>query len=127
MHGFYVTFISFIISSSHELYDGIIRRQQALWLLELCLREKGKNCSHMLCDVAGVGEGTLMVKNGYSLALDDLEALPSWEVFHICSSITRGDFDKEHVKEQIFVLTGAYLHEFTALSLWSRDLWMESP
>ena len=127
MHDVDVTHISFIMSSSPEMYDGSTRRQQAFGLLELCLREQGKNCSHMLCDVAGVGEGTLMVQWGYSSASDDLEVLPSWEVFHIFSSITRGVFDKEHVKEQSFVLTGAYLHELTAFSLGSKDLWVECP
>ena len=71
MHGIDLTFISFIMSSSHELYDGSIRRHRALWLLVLCLREQGKNCSHLLFDVAGVEEGNFMVQRGYSLALDD--------------------------------------------------------
>ena len=83
MHGVDVTYISFIISSSHDLYDGSIRRHQALWLLELCLREQGKICSDMLYDGAGEGDGTIMVQRGYSLALDDQEVLPSWEEFHI--------------------------------------------
>ena len=63
-HGFWihdvdVTFISFIVSSSHELYDGSTRRHQALWLLELYSRERGNICSHLLCDVAGVEEGNI--------------------------------------------------------------------
>ena len=87
------------MSSSHDLYDGSTRRQQSLWLLELYLREQGQICSHILRDVAGVEESTFMVQRGYSLALDDLEALPSWEVFHICSNISRGVFDTERVKE----------------------------
>ena len=69
MHGVDLTFISFIMSSSHELYDESMRRQQTFFLLELCLREQGKIFSHMLHDVAGVGDGTIMVQRGYSLAL----------------------------------------------------------
>ena len=42
-------------------------------------------------------------------------------------SIMGDVFDKEHVKEQSLILTGAYLYELTALSLGSRDLWMECP
>ena len=121
MHGVDVAHISFIMSSSLEMNDGSIRSQQALWFLGLHLREQGKICSHLLSNVAGGGDGTI------SLAIDDLEALPYLEVFHIFSSITRGFFDKEHVKEQSLVVTGAYLHELTALSLWNRDLWMECP
>ena len=41
MHGFYVTFISFIMSSSHELYDESMRRQQTLLLLGFYMREQG--------------------------------------------------------------------------------------
>ena len=86
------------VSSSHEMYDGSMRRQQNTLLL--CLGEQGQICSHTLHDVAGGGDGTI------SLIFDDVwEALPSWEVFHICCSIIRGVFDKEHVIEQSLVLT----------------------
>ena len=92
--------ISFIMSSSHELYDGGMGRQQNVLLLCLFLGEQEHICSHTLHDVVGGGDGIL------SLVFDDdLEALPSWEVFHICCSIIRGVFDKEHVKERSFVLT----------------------
>ena len=122
MHGIDVVLISFIMFSSHELYDGSIGRQKNVLLLFLFLGEQEQICSHTLHDVAGGGDGINSL-----IFDDDLEALPSWEVFQICCNIIRGVFDKEHVKEQSFVLIGAYLHELTALSLWSRDLWKEFP
>ena len=76
MHDDYVHFILVIMSSSHELYDESMRRQQELWLLELHWREQGQICSHMLYDVVGIEEVTLIVKRGYSLTIDDLETLP---------------------------------------------------
>ena len=88
-------------------------------MLCLFLGEQEQLCSHTLYDVAGGGDGII------SLVFDDLGALPSWGVFRICCSIIRGIFDKEHVKEQSLVLTGAYLHKLTVLSLWSRALWMK--
>ena len=110
MHGVDMILISFIMSSSHDLYDGGMGRQQNVLLLCLFLGEQEKIFSHTSHDVAGGGDGII------SLIFDDgLEALPTWEVFHICCSIIRGFFDKEHVKEQSFVLTGAYLHELTTL------------
>ena len=119
MHGVDVLLISFIMSSSHELYDGSMGRQQNVLLLCLFLGEQGQSFSHTLHDVAGRGDGII------SSVFDDLGALLSWGVFHICCSIIGGVFDKEHVKEQSFVLTGAYLHELTALSFGSRTLWMK--
>ena len=87
-----------IIHCVFIMYDGSMGRQQNVLLL--CLGEQGQICSHTLHDVAGGGDGII------SLVFDDgLEAFPSWEVFHICCSIVRGVFDKEHVKEQSFVLT----------------------
>ena len=62
--------------SLHDLYDGGMRRQQKLLFLWLFLREQGQICSHTLHDVVGVGDGTIMVQRGYSLALDDQEVLP---------------------------------------------------
>ena len=106
------------VSSSHELYDGSMRRQQNTLLL--CLGEQGQIFSHTLYDVAGGGDGTI------SLVFDDdWEEIPSWEVFDIFCSIIGRIFDKGHVKEHSCVLTGAYLQKLTALSPWSRDLWMK--
>ena len=85
--------ISFIMSSSHDRYDGGMGRQQNVLLLFLFLGEKEQICSHTLHDGAGGGDCNI------SLVLDDLEALPSWGVFHIFFSIIRGIFDKERVKE----------------------------
>ena len=119
MHGVDMILISFIMSSPHGRYDGGMGRQQNVLLLCLFLGEQEQICSHTLHDVAGRGDGII------SLVFDDLEALPSWGVFHICCSIIRGIFDKEHVKEQSLVLAGAYLHKLIALSLWSRALWMK--
>ena len=117
-----VLLISFIMSSPHELYDGSMGRQQNLLLLCLFLGEQEQIFSHTWNNVTIGGYGII------SLVFDDyLESLPSWEVFHIFCSSIRGVFDKEHVKEHSFVLTRDYLHELTALSLWSRNLWMECP
>ena len=80
----------------------------------------------MLYDVAEVGDCTIMVQRGYSLAFDDQEVIPSWKEFHICSSIIGGIFDKDHVKQLSYELAGAYLHRPTALFLWSVDLFMDS-
>ena len=93
MHGVDVVLISFIVFSSHDLHDGSMGRQQNILLLCLFLGEKEQIFSHTLHDVAGGGDGII------SLVFDDdWEELPSWEVFHICCSIIRGVFDKEHVK-----------------------------
>ena len=104
MHGVDLTFISFIMSSSHELYDESMRRQKTLLLLGLFLREKRKIFSHMLYDVAGVGDGTIMVQRGYSLALDEQEVLPFWEEFPNYSNIVGGVFDKDYFKEMSYGL-----------------------
>ena len=126
MHGVDVTFISFIMSSSHNLHDESMRRQQTILLLGLYLREKGQICSHMFYDVVAVGDGTIMVKRGYSLALDDQEVLPSSEEFHIFSNIIGGLFDNNHVKELSYGLAGPYFHRPTTLFFWSMDLFMYS-
>jgi len=76
-------------------------------------------------DVARVEEGTLIVQRDYSVAGIDWEAFPSWEKIHICSSITEGVLDKEHVKEQRGAWARAFLHELTTLSLGSRVTYMD--
>ena len=91
MHDFDVILISFIVSSSHGLYDGSMGRQQNVLLL--CLGEQGKICSHTLHDVVGGGDDII------SLALDDQEALPPWEGLLMCSNIMGDAFDIVHVKE----------------------------
>ena len=92
MHGVDMILISFIVSSSHDWYDGGMGRQQNVLFLCLFLGEQGKIFSHTLYDVAGGGDGII------SLVFDDgLEALPSWEVFHICCSIIRGFLDRKSV------------------------------
>ena len=113
--------------SPHDLYDGGMRRQQKLLLLWLFLGEQGQICSHTLHDVAGVGDGTIMVQRGYSLALDDQEVLPPWEELLVCSSIVGDIFDNKHVKERSYELSGSYLHRPTTLSLESMGLLMEYP
>ena len=90
-------------------------------LLYLLLGEKEHICSHTLHEVAEGGDGII------SLALDGREVLPPWEELLIYCSIMGDIFDNEHVKEQSLVLTGAYLHELTTLSLWRRDFWVECP
>ena len=104
MHGVDMILISFIVSSSHDWYNGGMGRQHNVLLLGLFLGEQGQICSHTLYDVAGGGDGII------SLVFDDdWEALPSWEVFHICCSIIRGVFDKEHVKEWSYELAEDHL------------------
>ena len=88
-------------------------------LLWRILREQGHIFSRTLHDVAGVGDGTTMVKRGYSLALDDLEVLPLWKKLLVCGRIMGGVFDIEHIKGWSYELARAYLHRPTALSLWS--------
>ena len=72
-----------------------------LWLF---LKEQGKIFSHTLHDVIGVGDGSIMVKRGYSLALDDLELVPLWKELLVCSNIMEYVFDNEHVKARSYVL-----------------------
>ena len=122
-----IFFISVIIFSSHDLYDGGMRRQQKLLLIWFLLEEQGKIFSLSLHDVTGVGDGTIMVQRGYSLALDDQEVLPLWKELLMCSSIMGDVFDNEHVKEWSYELAGAYLHRPTTLSLGSLGLLMECP
>ena len=95
-----------------------------LWLL---LREYGMILFHTLHDVAGVGDGTIMVQRGHSLALDDKEILPLGKELLLYSSIVEDVFDNEHVKEWSYELEGAYLLRPSALSLWSLGLLMECP
>ena len=79
IHGVDMILISFIMSSSHVLYDESMRRQQILLLLGLYLRKQGKIFSHIFHDVVGVEDGTIIVQRGYSLALDVQEGISSWE------------------------------------------------
>ena len=118
-------FISIIMFPPHDLYDGGMRRQQKLVFLWGTLGEKGHICSHFLHDVAGVGDGTIMVQGGYSLDLDDQEVLPLWKELPIYGNIVGDVFDNGHVKEWSYRMAGAYLHRPTTLSLWSWDLLME--
>ena len=71
MHGVDVNFISIIMFSSYDMYDGSMRRHKKILLLGLFYGEQGNICSHFLYDVAGVGDGTIMVKRGYSFAFND--------------------------------------------------------
>ena len=61
------------MSSSHELYDESMRRQQNILFLG---REKGHIGSYFFHGVGGVGDGTTMVQRGHSFGLDDQELLP---------------------------------------------------
>ena len=54
-------FISITMFSPHDLHDGGMRRQQNPLLLGLFLGEHGKIFSHTLHDVAGMGDGIIMV------------------------------------------------------------------
>ena len=82
MHGVDMILISFIVSSSHDWYDGGMERQHNVLLLCLFMGERGKIFSHTLYDVAGGGDGI------NSLDFDDREVLPPWREILICSSIT---------------------------------------
>ena len=114
-----------IMFSPHGLYDGGMRRLQRLLLLWRIGREQGHICCHNWHDVAGVGDGNIIVQGGYSLALDDLEVLPPWKELLVCNNIMGGVFDMGHAKGWIYELARAYLHGPIALSLWSRNLLME--
>ena len=92
MHGVDVILISFIVSSSHELYDGSMGRQQKVWLLFLFLGDQEHIFSHTLNDVAGGGDGTITLDFNYR------EVLPTWEELLMYFSIMGDIFDKEHVK-----------------------------
>ena len=78
------------MSSSHILHDESMRKHQKHLLLGSLFEEQGKICSHFLYDVAGVGDGTIMVQRGCSLAFDDQESHPPWERFHVCNNIVGG-------------------------------------
>ena len=73
MHGVDVILISFIVSSSHDLYGGSMGRQQNLLFVCLFLGEQEHIFSHTLHDVAGGGDGFI------SLAFDDRGLLQTWE------------------------------------------------
>ena len=90
--------MSIIISSPHDLYDGGVRRQQDFFLLWKFLGEYWMIGSHNLCNVAVVGDGTIMVQRGYSLTLEDQEVLPLWNDSPLDSSIMIDYFGIWHVK-----------------------------
>ena len=92
MHGVDMILISFIVSSSHDWYDGGMGRKHNVLLLCLFLGEQGQICSHTLHDVARGGDGII------SLDFYDREVLPPWEGLLVYCSIMRVIFDKEHVK-----------------------------
>ena len=91
------------------------------------LREYGLILSHAWHDVARVGDGTIMVQRGYSLALEDQEVLPFWKESPICNNIMVDDFDIGHVKEWSYEIIVALLQRPTTLSLGSLGLLMECP
>ena len=109
----------------HGLYGDDVGRQQELFLLCKFLGEYGLIFSHNLHDVAGVGDGAIMVQRGYSLALEDQEVLPLWKESPIYSSIMVDDFDIWHVKEWSYEMARALLQRPTTLSLGSLGLLME--
>ena len=81
------------------------------------LGDQGKNFSHSFHDVAGVEDGTIIVKRGYSLALYVQEVLYPWEILLMCRSIMGDAFDILHVKYWSHELGGAYLQRPTMLPL----------
>ena len=93
-----ISFMSTIILLLHILYDDGVGRQQEFLLLLKFLGEYGLNFSHTFHDVAGVGNGTIMVKMGYSLASEDQEVLPPWKESPTYSSIIIDGFDIWNVK-----------------------------
>ena len=121
MHGVDVILISFIVSSSHELYDGSMGRQKSTLLLCLFLGEQEHIFSHTLHDVAGGGDGII------SLSFYDREVLPPWEELLMYCSIMGDIFDKGHVKEWSYDLARDYLQRPTTLSFESLGLLMEYP
>ena len=101
MHSDDATFMSFTMSPSHILHDESRREQQKHLLLGSFFGEKGKICSHLLYDVVGVGDGTIMVQRGYSLTFDDQELLPPWE---------RCPYLQQHVGGSPVMLRATTLH-----------------
>ena len=120
-----ISFISTIMMLLYDFYDDEMRRQQRLLLLWLLLGEYRLIFSNTLHGDSGVEDGTIMVKRGYSLALEDQEVLPLWKKFPIYSSIMVDDFGIWHVKEWSYEMTGALLQRPTSLSLGSLGLLME--
>ena len=90
MHSDDATFISLTMPSSLVLYDESMRKQQKLLLLGSFFGEQGKIFSHFLYDVAGGGDGTIMVQRGFSLAFHEQELLPPGERFYSCNKIVGG-------------------------------------
>ena len=70
-------------------------------------------------DVAGVGDGTVMVQREYLLNLEDEEVLPLWEESPPHRSIMIDGFDMWDVKGWSYKMIGALLQRPTTLSLGS--------
>ena len=98
---------------------------KSFFFLWMFLGECGLVLFHTLHNVAGVGDGTIMVQRGYSLALEDQEVLPLWEESPIYSSIMTDDFDMWYVKGWSYEMTGALSQRPIVLSLGSLGLLME--
>ena len=102
-----------------------MREQQEMLLPWLFLRNYGLILSHAWHDVAGAGDGTIMVQRGYSLALEDQKVLPLWKELPIYNSIMIDDFDMWYVKGWSYEMIGAFSQKTTSLSLGSIDLLTE--
>ena len=118
-------FMSIIMFSPHDLYDGGVRRQQELLLLWLLLGEYGLNFSHTLHDILGERDGTIKVQRGYPSTFEDQEVLPHRKETPTHSSMMVDDFGMWHVKEWSHGVEKALSLRPTAMSLGSMFLSME--
>lgn len=121
MHGVDMIFMSFIIFSSHGLYDGSMGRQKNPLLLCLFLGEQEQIFSRTFHGVAGGGDGII------SFTLNYQEELPLLEEILMSRRIMGDIFHKEHVKKWSYELARAYLQWPTTLSLGSSGSLMECP
>ena len=91
----------------HCLYGDGVARQQEFLLLWMFLGEYGLISFHTLHNVAGVGDGTIMVQRGYSLALEHEDVLSLWKEYPIYNSIMNVGFDMWEVQGWSYEMTGA--------------------
>ena len=116
-------FMSIIISSPHDLYDGYVREQRELLLLWLLLGGHGKNISHTWHDISK-RDGTIKVQGCYP-TLKDQEVLPHRKETSTHISMMVDKFGIWRVKGWSHGVARALSLRPTMLLLWSMFLLME--
>ena len=91
-------FMSIIIYSPHDLYDGGVREQQELLLLWLLLGEYGQIFFHTWQDISRERDDTIKVKKGYPSTLKDQEVLPHKKEYPTYSNMMVDEFGIWHFK-----------------------------